>query len=392
MIPSRVILLLNRCLVARCLLIGCLMIGCLLIGPNIAPSLAQTAQSNPTKLAPKPLPDPVADTAADTFARAWLAGKLSGSLEATMKAASKPGDAQLEELRKLLLFAPPEKKTTIAFDLRQIRGANATQRLYTYPISVDGEDATLNLRLQKNGELWQVRSARASPNITLIPAEVFTPVGAWLFVALTALLAWAVITPTIWRTWIRESLVVTRANLGVYLGTNIVLYGLFVVGAIAGLSSPKFVELFQEFASGALAQGGLEKLATSGVSSGAFGITLNNLRAGVGTSFVAGFFFAVPAYLLFLGQTLFYGFVLSPVGSLAGIPFLLHIPTIIVEFAAYFYVVAASGIMLARIIKRIPYTVALRDYAKCLPVAVTVLVIVAWYESFEVLVLIPLLR
>jgi hypothetical protein len=47
--------------------------------------------------------------------------------------------------------------------------------------------------------------------------------------------------------------------------------------------------------------------------------------------------------------------------------------------------------MLARIIKRVPYAMAVRDYAKCLPVAVTALVIVAWYESFEVLVLIPLL-
>jgi hypothetical protein len=363
----------------------------LLIGPTCSqiffPTVAQTTQAT---VVSKPPVDLGADTIADLSAKDWLAGKLHGSMEETMKAGTKSGDAQLEALRKLLLFSQPEKRTKVAFELRELFGANATQRLYKYPISVDGEDATLSVRLEKIGGSWQVRSARESPNITLIPGEVFTPVGAWIFVALTALLAWAVVTPTIWRTWIRESLIITRANLGVYLGTNIVLYGLFVIGAIAGFSQPKFVELFQEFAAGALSQGGLEKLASNGVASGAFGITLNNLRAGVAFAFIAGFLFAVPAYIMFFAQTVFYGFVLSPVG-LSGNSFLLHIPTIIIEFAAYFYVVAASGIMLARIINRIPYAMAVRDYVKCLPVAVTVLVIAAWYESFEVLVLIPFL-
>ena len=358
----------------------------LLFGPTFS-TFAQTTQAT---VVSKPPVDLAADTIADLAAKDWLAGKLHGSMEETMKAGAKSGDAQLEALRKLLLFSQPEKRTQVAFDLRELFAANATQRLYKYPISVDGEDATLSVRLEKIGGVWQVRSARESPNVTLIPGEVFTPVGAWIFVALTALLAWAVVTPTIWRTWIRESLIITRANIGVYLGTNIVLYGLFVIGAIAGFSQPKFVELFQEFAAGALSQGGLEKLATNGVASGAFGITLNNLRAGVAIAFISGFLFAVPAYIMFFAQTIFYGFVLSPVG-LSGNSFLLHIPTIIIEFAAYFYVVAASGIMLARIINRIPYAMAVRDYVKCLPVAVTVLVIAAWYESFEVLVLIPLL-
>jgi hypothetical protein len=365
----------------------------LLFGPTICqiffPALAQSTQAT---VAAKPTADLAADTIADLSAKDWLAGKLHGSMEETMKAATKPGDAQLEALRKLLLFSQPEKRTKVAFELRELFGANATQRLYKYPISIDGEDATLSVRLEKMAGVWQVRSARESPNITLIPSEVFSPVGAWIFVALTALLAWAVVTPTIWRTWMRESLIVTRANLGVYLGTNIVLYAVFILGAIAGLSQPKYVALFQEFASGALAQGGLEKLATSGVASGAFAITLNNLRAGIAVAFITGFLFAVPAYLVFLSQTIFYGFVLSPIGNLAGTPFLLHIPTIIVEFAAYFYVVAASGIMLARIIGRIPYAMAVRDYVKCLPVAVTILVIAAWYEAFEVLVLIPMFR
>jgi hypothetical protein len=359
----------------------------LLFGPTFCPAFAQSTKAT---VAAKPPVDLAADTIADLSTKDWLAGKLHGSMEETMKAGAKSGDAQLEALRKLLLFSQPEKRTKVAFELRELFGANTTQRLYKYPISVDGEDATLSVRLEKITGVWQVRSARESPNITLIPGEVFTPVGAWIFVALTALLAWAVVTPTIWRTWIRESLIVTRANLGVYLGTNIVLYGLFAIGAIAGFSQPKFVELFQEFAAGALSQGGLEKLATNGVASGAFGITLNNLRAGVAIAFITGFLFAVPAYIMFFAQTVFYGFVLSPVG-LSGTSFLLHIPTIIIEFAAYFYVVAASGIMLARIINRIPYAMAVRDYVKCLPVAVTVLVIAAWYESFEVLVLIPLL-
>jgi hypothetical protein len=58
---------------------------------------------------------------------------------------------------------------------------------------------------------------------------------------------------------------------------------------------------------------------------------------------------------------------------------------------SYIYIIAASGIMLSRIVRsRMSFGAAWRDYAKSLPVAITILVVAAWYEAFEILVLFPL--
>jgi hypothetical protein len=188
-----------------------------------------------------------------------------------------------------------------------------------------------------------------------------------------------------------ESWAVTRRFFGVYVGTSIALYGLFALGSLIGAALPLTVNVLREIVSGALSTGGLEGLRDSSVPSAAFAITLNNLRAGIlFTSFIPGSLFAIPAYLIALWMFPFYGIALSPVG-LPPAAFALHIPTIIIEMQSYIYIIAASGIMLSRIVRsRMSFGAAWRDYAKSLPVAITILVVAAWYEAFEILVLFPL--
>jgi hypothetical protein len=346
---------------------------------NIVPSSAQVQAVKS---------DPQAEAIADQAVREWLAGKFKSAEVAAPKTAD---EATARMLEQNFLVTPSPKGANVNFKLRRVQDSAPGRVNFTYPLSSDDlGDANLVVTVIKSGSDWAVRAIRVAPDVSLIPNEVYSTLGGWVFVLLTALLAYAVLAQTIWRRWMLESWAITREFLSVYVGTNIALYGLFVLGSLFGASFPITVGVLREIVSGALSQGGLEGLRDASVPSAAFAITLNNLRAGILiSSFIPGSLFAVPAYLLSFSTFVFYGVALSPVG-LPPVAFALHIPTIIVEMQAYIYVVASSGVMLARIVRsKVSFGLAWRDYAKGLTVAITILVLAAWYEAFEIMVLIP---
>ena len=139
---------------------------------------------------------------------------------------------------------------------------------------------------------------------------------------------------------------------------------------------------------GALGRSGIGNAINAGVINAAFAIALNNARAGIlFGSFLPGSFFAVPAYLFDMFQFFIYGFALSPITDLAR--FWWHVPTIILELQAYIFVTASSGAFLVRIFRKQSFALSFQSYLKCLPFALTLLVVAAWYEAIEILVLIP---
>jgi hypothetical protein len=224
----------------------------------------------------------------------------------------------------------------------------------------------------------------------LIPPFVGTAVGGWVFVALTALLAWATLASTRWRTLVLEGFTQARHYWGVHAFTNALLYGIFALGSVAAFTAPSLAKEFQEYLSTSLSSSGIGEALKGGVASAAFGITLNNLRAGIFLmSFLPGSLFAVPAYILSVSLFSVYGLTLSP----AVVPLTswwLHLPTILIELQAYIFITASAGVMLYRIVReRTGFGQAWIGYAKVLPTAVLILVVGAWYEAFELLVLIP---
>lgn len=348
---------------------------------SLAPSCAQALQTAK--------PDPQAERIADQSVREWLVGKFKVANAAAPRTADEATARTLEE--NFLVNQSP-KGANVNFALRKVQESAPGRVSFSYPLSSDDiGDANLIVTVVKTGSEWAVRSIRIAPDVSLIPSEVYSTLGGWVFVLLTALLAYGVLAQTLWRRWMVESWAVNRAFFSVILWTNIVLYGLFVLGSLFGAAFPLTVNVIRELVSGALSQGGLEGLRDASVPSAAFAITVNNLRAGILiSSFVPGSLFAVPAYLLSFSTFIFYGVALSPIG-LPPVVFALHVPTIIIEMQAYIYVVASSGVMLARLTRsRIPFGLAWRDYAKGLTVAITILVVAAWYEAFEIMVLIPL--
>jgi hypothetical protein len=213
-------------------------------------------------------------------------------------------------------------------------------------------------------------------------------VGMWIFLTMTALLAYASIAPTIWRTWLVQGLRLAKIHKRTFILTNVLLYGVYLFGTAVGFAYPDLVQTVGEFLGGALARSGIGDTLKAGVVNAAFGIALNNARAGIlFGSFIPGSLFAIPAYLFDTAQFFVYGFALAPVTNAAA--FWWHVPTIILELQAYIFVTASAGAFLVRILRKQTYAQSFQSYLKCLPFAFTLLIVAAWYEAFEILVLIP---
>jgi hypothetical protein len=339
----------------------------------------------------------LADQLADQTVRDWQAGKFKPAPLDTktleqIKTPTELLERQLQELAQQVRFSPVPKDARISFNLRKVTEQEKT-RVYTYPVtSSQLGDETLSVTLVADGQTWKPESVRIGADTNLIPDFVKTDWGAWLFAALSALLLWASIAKTAWRKVLEQNVELVKTYKWIFIGTYTLLFGMFALGTLVGIANPSITKAIGEFLSTVLSANGVAELTQTNVASAAFGITWNNLRSGIFlTSYVPGSLFAVPAYLIGLFQYPFYGIALAPVGSLPLAAWLLHIPTILIELGAYIFIVSSSGMMLFRIVKKTPLSVAFLDYTRCLPFAIAFLVLGAWYEAFEIIVLIPLI-
>jgi hypothetical protein len=338
----------------------------------------------------------LADQLADQAVRDWQAGKFKPAPLDTktleqIKTPTELLERQLQELAQQVRFSPVPKDARVSFNLRKV-GEQDNARVYSYPVtSSQLGDETLTVTLVTDGQTWKPEAVRIGADTNLIPDFVKTDWGAWLFAALSALLLWASIAKTAWRRVLEQNVELVKTYKWIFIGTYTLLFGMFALGTLVGIANPSITKAIGEFLSTVLSANGVAELTQTNVASAAFGITWNNLRSGIFlTSYVPGSLFAVPAYLIGLFQYPFYGIALAPVGSLPLAAWLLHIPTILIELGAYIFIVASSGMMLFRIIKKTPLAVAFLDYTRCLPFAIAFLVLGAWYEAFEIIVLIPL--
>jgi hypothetical protein len=360
----------------------------LLSTPIVA--VAQTATT------PAPAPDATADAFADQTVREWLEGKFKPQTPTLTPNTTDPNAAlgqQLEAILGQLRFAPVPKDARVSFNLRSLEASGESRRIYTYPItSSQTDDAQLTVSIERTQTGWKATAVTFGAQTSSIPEFIKADWGGWLFAALSALLLYACIAPTFWRRALENSVRTVRTYPRVFIIANALMYGMYIIGTIGGLSNPALVKTLTDFFSAVLTSNGIAELTQSSVSSAAFGITWNNLRAGIlFSTFIPGSLFAVPAYLLGSLQFWFYGIALAPVGSTPLSVWLLHVPTIIIELQAYIFVIASSGVMLVQIINKTPFGVAWRSYLRCLPLAISILVLGAWYEAFEIIVLIPAL-
>ncbi|MBB6099794.1 hypothetical protein HNR42_003252 [Deinobacterium chartae] len=334
---------------------------------------------------------PAAEREADRAAAAWTQGEYNFQL-----GPAEAGDprAARELLLRALRFTPAPADVRINTSLRRYAGTQqGGLEVYRYPVAVAGSDASIEVTVEPAGEGWRTRSVRLVANGTALPRFLFGPIPAVLFVAATLALLYGLIRPTRWREWVRRGWEAARTPLWLYITLNVLLYGAFALGMLFSYGDREIGAALREYTAGGLSSTGIGELVQGGVIPAALGISYWNFLSGaVLTTYLPGLLFGFPALLINLGRFFVLGIALSPaLGSeLPAAAFWLHVPTIIVELQAYIAVTCAAVAMVFKISRR--GLAVFRDYVYVLPLALTILVLAAWYEAFELLVLIPLLR
>ena len=328
--------------------------------------------------------DAAAEAAADAIVRQWAAGELKPQADR---------QDPIDVARKMMLFSEAPRDVRVSYELRKPMAAAEGRRAFRYPItSPSGGDEMLNVTVAQEGGEWVPTAVQRGTAGSAIPAYVTGREGPWIFLALTALLAYLTLAPTVWRRWMGEAWRSLLLHRRVYLWTNVLLYGAFLGGMLIGSFYPRAVQFIQEVVTSSLQQGGItEALSSGGVPTAAFGIAYWNFTMGaVLTTFVPGVLLGVLAYLYNFSRLMVLGIAFAP-GSLPLVPFLLHVPTIVVELQAYIIVTAGSGVLLSRVLRggMAAFPAAFRAYLKTLTLALVILVVAAWYEAWEILWLIP---
>ncbi len=358
-------------------------------------TLAQTSSdpSKPTELVQGPLKGtPAARRAADGVLEGWINGEFS------VTPAQVQRTDQLEPmLIQLLRYTPVPSGAKTNLELVQLVALDKLKRreTYRYPVASSGTDFSVDVTVTpssadgSSARGWEAYSVRLASSGPELPPELLSPLTPWVFGLLTVLLLYGVTRPTLWRRWLGRGLSIAREQRRVFLGVNIALYGVFVVGSISAFALPMLAREVSDWVGGDLSSTGILKYLERGVPEAASAITYWNFTQGaVSTTFLPGVLFGIPALLINLARFFVLGFGISP-ALLPGVAFVLHIPTIVVELQAYIFITASSLALLWRG-RKVGWRLAFRDYLYSLPVALTLLVFSAWYEAVEVLLLVPL--
>lgn len=341
--------------------------------------------------APATPPTPAAQRAADQGVQDWLAGKYRVTQD-TVRELSKAQNLPqlLKEYQRLNSFQPVPPGATTNLGLRRFLGRQAGAEVYGYPISVRGQMYDVQVAVAPGaGGTWAVQSARLDTR--LLPDWLHSPAAVTVFTLLSLGLVAAAFVRGGFRLWLERALAIAREQRVLFIVLNAVLYGLFALGCAIGAALPQLSQVMGELLGGSLSTTGIQHF-QSNVPTLATGIATWNFSSGVvATTYLPGLFFGVPALLINLSRLFLTGVALAPGAAVPIKVFLLHLPTILIELQAYIFVAVSAIAWLVRW-ARIGFLRAWRDFGYSLAPALLLIVVAAWYEAFEVLVLVPLVK
>jgi len=370
-----------------------------LTAPASPASPASNVSNVSAPLARGDVPEQVADDAINR----WQAQAQGFDLMAFANTEASPAEL-CQELTVLGQDPRIISSTTVNFDDRRLLDdagvdpsvlAVSQVRRYSYPARVgEGTVARVEVLLSQQGDLWQSEGVRIrfDDSSLSLPGFFRSNFAGIAFLALTAYLITLLVRPSWFRTLLASSWQVIKTSKGLVIATAVALYGMYVFGSILGTSLPECQLAIATFVGGSLDDIGImEVLDNNNVAQTAAAITYwNFLQGTLTTTLFPAALLAIPAYLLNLSRFFVLGFALAPVGPQASM-LLFHLPVIIIELLAYILVTAGGGIMLGTLAKQGfgSIRLAVRRLLLMLPIAFLLLVIGAWYESIEILWLLP---
>jgi hypothetical protein len=310
------------------------------------------------------------EVAREAVAR-WLKGELSPRLEEILKA---PPEEAPKLLERYALFPPPPKGLSV-----NLEGAKVEGNRVAFAAALGEEVGEVVVVLE--GE--RVRRVFFRPEGLGLPAYLLTPLAGWGFVLLSLFWTWLLFQTSPFRAWLLEALALVRAHKGLYLFTNLFLYGLFALGALLAYGMPELARAMQVLFAGALEAIGLEKALGQGLPVLAGVIFYWNFSQGLFlTGLVPALFLGLPVLILNALRYFAFGFALSP--ALMGGAFLLHLPTLLLELQAYILVTFGGLLLLAKTARGEGYGKGLRALLLSFYLGAYFLLLAAWYEAWEV--------
>jgi hypothetical protein len=310
------------------------------------------------------------EVAREAVAR-WLKGELSPRLEEVLKA---PPEEAPKLLERYALFPPSPKGLSVNLEAARVEGNRVA-----FAAALGEEVGEVVVVLE--GE--RVRRVFFRPEGLGLPAYLLTPLAGWGFVLLSFFWTWLLFQPSPFRAWLLEALALVRAYKGLYLFTNLFLYGLFALGALLAYGMPELARAMQVLFAGALEAIGLEKALGQGLPILAGVIFYWNFSQGLFlTGLVPALFLGLPVLLLNALRYFAFGFALSP--ALMGGAFLLHLPTLLLELQAYILVTFGGLLLLAKTAQGEGYGKGLRALFLSFYLGAYFLLLAAWYEAWEV--------
>ncbi|WP_038055629.1 hypothetical protein [Thermus amyloliquefaciens] len=305
---------------------------------------------------------------------AWWAGELSPSLEEVLRASPQEVPKLLE---RYALFPPPPKGLSLNLDSPKVEGNRVL-----FPAAV-GEEVGEVVVVLEGGEAKRVYFR---PQGLSLPSYLLSPLAGWGFSLLSLFWLFLLFQPSPFRAWLGEALALLRAHRGLYLFTNLCLYGLFALGALLAYGMPEMAKAVQALFGGALEALGLEEAMGKGIPVLAGVIFQWNFSQGLFlTGLLPALLLGVPVFLLNALRYLVFGFALSP--ALLGPTFLAHLPTLLLELQAYILVTFGGLVLLAKTVRGEGYRKGLRALLLAFYLGALFLVLAAWYEAWEVSVL-----
>ncbi|SDF49297.1 hypothetical protein SAMN04488243_1673 [Thermus arciformis] len=310
------------------------------------------------------------EAAKEAVAR-WLRGELSPRLEELFQASPEEASRLLE---RYALFPPPPEGLSVNLQAPKVEG----NRVF-FPAAL-GEEVGEVVVVLEGGE---ARRVYFRPEGLGVPAYLLTPLAGWGFFLLSLFWAFLLLRPSPFRAWLLEAWALVSAHRGLYLFTNLFLYGLFALGSLLAYAMPELARAVQVFFGGALEAIGLREAVGKGVLVLAGVIFHWNFSQGLFlTGLLPALLFGVPVLLLNALRYFAFGFALSP--ALLGSAFLFHLPTLVLELQAYILVTFGGLVLLAKTLRREGYRSGLRGLLLAFYLGALFLLAAAWYEAWEV--------
>ncbi len=282
------------------------------------------------------------------------------------------------------------KNTEVNFDDVNVIETDETTHTYTYASKTNETIlGQVKVQLAKTDDEWEAQSVRldfASSGTSPL-SQINYPITGWVFLFFSFYLAYLCLRPSWFRSWFMKGVEVIRAHRRIVLGTIIGLYSAFVLGMVVGNNLPQACHAYitEMLSTGISDIGIVEVLETGDIARIAAAISFWNFSMGaIVTTLLPASLFALPAYLLNFSR---FFYIAIPFADLPPIAVVAHLPVIAIELLAYILITAGGGIFLATLIRQgwKGYREGLKRLFLMIPIALVLLVIAAWYESFEVL-------